>query len=92
MQELLYAMERMADDKTLAHYHVPPVRGGGRYLLTAGLRPLLHLSRPYPSASFSTLPHPLPTRQTQQGCKVMLAIERAKLDSGLPDPDSAYWN
>lgn len=48
--ELLYAMERMEDDKTLAHYHVPP------------------------------------------GCKVMLAIERAKLDSGLPDPDSAYWN
>ncbi len=26
------------------------------------------------------------------GCKVMIAIERAKLQSGLPDPDSAYWN
>jgi hypothetical protein len=27
-----------------------------------------------------------------QGCKVMIAIEKAKLERGLPDPDSAYWN
>uniref|UniRef100_A0A7S2TAA7 Uncharacterized protein n=1 Tax=Chloropicon roscoffensis TaxID=1461544 RepID=A0A7S2TAA7_9CHLO len=27
------------------------------------------------------------------GCKVMIAIERAKLEPGAkPDPDSAYWN
>ncbi|GMH39419.1 hypothetical protein BSKO_07317 [Bryopsis sp. KO-2023] len=26
------------------------------------------------------------------GCKCMIAIEQAKLDSGKPDPDSAYWN
>ena len=49
-QELLYAMERMADDKTLADYGVPP------------------------------------------GCKAMIAIERAKLESGKPDMDSPYWN
>ena len=27
-----------------------------------------------------------------QGCKCMIAIERRLLDSGKPDPDSAYWN
>jgi hypothetical protein len=27
-----------------------------------------------------------------QGCKVLIAIERAKLVLGKPDPDSAYWN
>jgi hypothetical protein len=27
-----------------------------------------------------------------QGCKVLIAIERAKLILGKPDPDSAYWN
>ncbi|KAK9868786.1 hypothetical protein WJX84_008270 [Apatococcus fuscideae] len=26
------------------------------------------------------------------GCSVMIAIETAKLLSGKPDPDSAYWN
>ena len=28
-----------------------------------------------------------------QGCKVMIAIEKAKLaKDAKPDPDSAYWN
>lgn len=27
-----------------------------------------------------------------QGCKCLIAIERAKLELGKPDPDSAYWN
>ena len=27
-----------------------------------------------------------------QGCKCLIAIERAKLVLGKPDPDSAYWN
>jgi len=27
-----------------------------------------------------------------QGCKCLIAIERAKLLLGKPDPDSAYWN
>lgn len=26
------------------------------------------------------------------GCQVLIAIERAKLEGGKPDPDSAYWN
>ena len=26
------------------------------------------------------------------GCKTMIAIDRRILDSGKPDPDSAYWN
>ena len=26
------------------------------------------------------------------GCKCLIAIERAKLVLGKPDPDSAYWN
>jgi len=31
--------------------------------------------------------------RASQGCKVMIAIERAKLEPGAkPDPDSAYWN
>lgn len=34
--------------------------------------------------------HPPP--YASQGCKVLIAIEKAKLDSGVPDPDSAYWN
>ena len=29
----------------------------------------------------------------KQGCKVMIAIEKAKLlPEAKPDPDSAYWN
>ena len=40
----------MANDKTLASYHVPP------------------------------------------GCKCMSAAEKAKIEQGLPDKDSAYWN
>ncbi len=27
-----------------------------------------------------------------QGCKCMIAIDRRLLESGKPDPDSAYWN
>lgn len=27
-----------------------------------------------------------------QGCKVMIAIERARLELGKPEIDSAYWN
>lgn len=30
--------------------------------------------------------------RTLQGCKCLIAIERAKLELGKPDPDSAYWN
>jgi len=26
------------------------------------------------------------------GCQCLIAVEKAKLDSGLPDPSSAYWN
>ncbi|KAL4432226.1 hypothetical protein ABPG77_005988 [Micractinium sp. CCAP 211/92] len=26
------------------------------------------------------------------GCKCLIAIEKAKLELGKPDPDSAYWN
>jgi hypothetical protein len=26
------------------------------------------------------------------GCQCLIAIERAKLECGKPDPDSAYWN
>ena len=39
--------------------------------------------------------HPRHTRTRNillQGCKVLVAIERAKLESGVPDPGSAYWN
>jgi hypothetical protein len=37
------------------------------------------------------------SRQLQEyhvppGCHVLIAIERAKLESRKPDPDSAYWN
>ena len=46
---LIYAGQRMAHDRKLEDYHVPP------------------------------------------GCKVMIAIETAKLFT-KPDPDSAYWN
>jgi hypothetical protein len=48
--ELIYAGQRMENDKTLASYHVPP------------------------------------------GCKCMIAAEKAKIEQGLPDKDSAYWN
>lgn len=48
--ELIYAGQRMEDDKKLANYFVPP------------------------------------------GCKCLIAIERAKLELGKPDRDSAYWN
>lgn len=48
--ELIYAGQRMANDKTLASYHVPP------------------------------------------GCKCIIAAEKAKIEQGLPDKDSAYWN
>jgi hypothetical protein len=27
-----------------------------------------------------------------KGCKTMIAIDQHLLDSGKPDPDSAYWN
>ncbi len=48
--ELIYAGQRMANDKTLASYNVPP------------------------------------------GCKCLIAAEKAKIEQGLPDKDSAYWN
>ena len=48
--ELIYAGQRMENDKTLESYHVPP------------------------------------------GCKCLIAIEKAKLELGKPDKDSAYWN
>eukprot|EP00210_Caulerpa_lentillifera_P002979 g2844.t1 len=47
---LIYAGQKMENNKTLEEYHVPP------------------------------------------GCKCMIAIETAKLNSGKPDRDSAYWN
>ena len=35
----------------------------------------------------------LETYHVPPGCKVMIAIEKAKLAPGAkPDPDSAYWN
>lgn len=33
-----------------------------------------------------------PATPCLQGCKCLIAIERAKLELGKPDPDSAYWN
>jgi hypothetical protein len=33
-----------------------------------------------------------PADAVLQGCKCMVAIDRRLLDSGKPDPDSAYWN
>ena len=34
----------------------------------------------------------LSTYHVPPGCQCLIAIERAKLERGLPDPDSAYWN
>lgn len=38
------------------------------------------------------LPSPPLPSAAPQGCKCLIAIERAKLELGRPDPDSAYWN
>ena len=35
---------------------------------------------------------PLTTYHVPPGCQCLIAIERAKLESGRPDPDAAYWN
>lgn len=35
---------------------------------------------------------PLSMHGVPQGCKCLIAIEKAKLELGKPDPDSAYWN
>jgi hypothetical protein len=35
---------------------------------------------------------PLAAYRVPPGCQALIAIERAKLESGKPDPDSAYWN
>ena len=35
--------------------------------------------------------NPMPELHAQ-GCKTLIAIERAKLELGKPDRDSAYWN
>lgn len=78
-----------------AHYRVPPVSaarsarrarcaacGGGR--AACGSR--------FHTCNISYDVIGCPPAHSHQGCKVMLALEKAKLDSGLPDPDSAYWN
>ena len=79
--ELIYAGQAMEDARTLAQYHVPPVsrrvRFGSGVLLAASTRPS------------SAAPAPL---EWHQGCKTLIAIERAKLLLGKPDRDSAYWN
>jgi hypothetical protein len=98
-------MERMDNDKTLAHYHVPPV-GPLPYLklqisgACTSCRADLPAKPPSSCASTSRNPaRPFASTATTpnnrlffQGCKVMLALEKAKLESGLPDPDSPYWN
>jgi hypothetical protein len=86
-------MERMDNARTLASYHVPPVgaargawwegRVGARQ---ARARTALHAA--YAPAARPPTRHPA----SPQGCKVMLALEKAKLESGRPDPDSPYWN
>ncbi len=35
---------------------------------------------------------PLSYYHVPPGCQCLIAIERAKLDLGKPDPDAAYWN
>lgn len=88
LQELMYAGERLADDeRTMASYHVPPVGWVG----SDGVDPpraSTCLVLPTPPLT----PSPLPPLCPMQGCQCLIAIERAKLLSGKPDPDSAYWN
>ena len=75
-QTLIYAAQRMENDKLLADYHVPPVCSLHRILITCG------------TGVIKTCPELL----LMQGCQTMIAIETAKLVLGKPDPDSAYWN
>ena len=35
---------------------------------------------------------PLAAYRVPPGCKVMIAIDKRKLDAGVPDEDSAYWH
>lgn len=72
------------------HMHLTPMRAVEPSLRT-----------PYSSLPWSPKPpscRPVAQPQTPQcarppqGCKVMLAIEKAKLEAGKPDKDSPYWN
>jgi hypothetical protein len=86
--ELIYAGQRMANDRALAEYHVPPVGGRsaeGAQGVWCGRR------GQHPSTSTAAQATRCP-RRAVQGCKCLIAIERAKLELGKPDPDSAYWN
>lgn len=78
----------MADSQQLADYHVPPVGGGWldantpRWC-TCPAAVARHAAPPAADGACA---------QLLQGCQCLIAIERAKLILGKPDPDSAYWN
>lgn len=79
--ELIYAGQRMDNEKTLASYHVPPVRTLSVLFLSKK-----RLLPARPDVVFSL------SKSVVQGCKCLIAIEGKKLELKKPDPDSAYWN
>ncbi len=84
----------------MAGYHVPPLESycEGYAVCWVRLGPSvagkgLAASWFFPHVNLFAVPYTLlTTRWSLQGCQCLIAIERAKLEGGKPDPDSAYWN
>ena len=59
---------------------------------TPGIRSWEDLELIYAGQRMTDNDAPLSKYHVPPGCKCLIAIERAKLELGKPDPDSAYWN
>ncbi|GAX84182.1 hypothetical protein CEUSTIGMA_g11605.t1 [Chlamydomonas eustigma] len=59
---------------------------------TPGLRDWMDLELIYAGQKMSDNEQTLDHYHVPPGCQCLIAIEKAKLERGTPDPDSAYWN
>ncbi|KAG2490862.1 hypothetical protein HYH03_010780 [Edaphochlamys debaryana] len=59
---------------------------------TPGLRGWEDLALIYAGEELGDNERPMADYHVPPGCQCLIAIERAKLLSGKPDPDAAFWN
>ncbi|KAG2434818.1 hypothetical protein HXX76_007703 [Chlamydomonas incerta] len=71
----------------IARSNKPPERRA-----TPGLQRWEDLALIYAGQLLDDNDKPMAEYHVPPGCQCLIAIEGAKLDSGKPDPDSAYWN